>query len=81
MRISWKDAKYNEDQHVQIERLWSRRRLSRYYVGRFRKLRKLAKAGIKGTKPIPLPIVGGEIVTEWYHGKAVGREVSYESME
>ena len=81
MRISWKDAKYNEQQHVDIERLWSRRKVSRYLVGRFRKLRRQAKAGITGTKPIPLRIVGGEIVTKVNkYGEAVGKRVSYESM-
>lgn len=62
---------YNEQEHFRIERNRYRVKNSRYYITKYRRLRKLSKSGV----PVDLSETGGEVVTKTEEARATKRAV------
>ena len=78
MRIKWKGQPYNEHLHLRIERYGRRSNPHvRYLIRMMRKQRRLANIG---AVPIDMPLTGGEVVTDYQHGKATGIATNHGQM-
>lgn len=62
---------YNEQAHFAYERNRYKVKNARYYLTKYRRLRKLSKTGI----PLDMQKTGGEVVTKTENGRATNRAV------